>query len=1426
MKRLRTVIASLAVALGIAGAVTYGMPLHAQEDDQSTLGRLISRALSTPEQRVRIGSIDGALSSNATINDIRIADRDGDYLVIERARIVWSRLALLRGRLLVNELEVDGLQYLRAPLPSDAPPVDDAPILPELPVKVVVEKFALNSLALGEPVLGVPARLAANGSLELGDPAEGLELQLDARRLDAPGTFRANLDFVPQGEQLAVDLDFNEPEGGLAARAMNIPGLPPVRLNVQGKGPLDNFNATLAFDAGENIGANGKAVLLRNGQIRRLNVDVDARIAGLVPEAAAAVVPGTTELVGAIVFGDDGGYAFEEFRINSQVARLQIGGFITATRDLDLRLTAEALPTDGTRTRAGDAEIGKLALDMAVTGNIASPRLNGTLDAAEVRLPQGALDSLSARIAMDPVPGSTNRFLLGAEAQARGLALADPALARAVGDRFDLTARGLLDEERILTVEEARMSIPTASVTFDGRVGQTLVDARVNARVPALAPFSDLAGRSLGGAANANLRLTGNPARTVDIVVDARLADLATGVPQLDGLLGRDVAMTGTVQRIPAGWQMNGLRLDGATLDAVVDGSYTNEAVDVALKAALSDLAQVEERLSGRANVEARVTGRSDRPDLAATAELLDASALGRPIPRLAATVKATNITGDLDARARIDGTIAGEPAQGVGRVQRLAGGGWNVEGLDLDIGSVAVEGNVRLDAESRAAGRLAVRAGDLDDISPLLLTRLGGRLDADITLDTPEGRQNAVIKASGERLAYDTNTVSDFTADATITDLYGRPVLDGLIEASAINAGGQRLEAVRLAAKGTPEGSDLDISARAQGFQLAGQARLVPGDPNRLDIASFSAVRGGRRIALAGPGSIAFADGGVDLRNIVVAVERGRIALSGRAGSTLDLNVDVTALPLSAAEIFVPGLGLQGTLGAEARITGTTAAPEGTYNVRVQGFQLPATRSAGLPAITANAQGRLSGGRTTVDARITAGNAINLNVTGSAPLGGEGALDLTARGRADVAVANATLSQSGQRATGTANVDVRVGGTIAAPDIRGTINLAGGTFTDQLRGVNLTGINARVAANGQVVTIERLTAQTPNGGTISGQGRITVNPAAGFPADIRITARRAQLVSNPTVTAAADLDLQISGPVTTAPRIGGRVTIVSMDVTLPDRLAATLQPLPETRHVNPTETTRRRLAIEARRNARASGSAAPFAATLDLTIAAPNRIFVRGRGLNAELGGDLQLTGTTNDPVAIGAFELRRGRFDVLGQRIDFTRGRLTFSGELSPELDFLAETTAGDVTAQVLVQGSASEPEFTFTSSPELPQDEVLSRLLFGRAAGDLSAGQALQLASAVAQFSGGGSGAFDDIRKSLGVDSLDISVGQGGGVAVGVSNYISDNISVGVRGGARPEDTGVTVNIDITRNLKAQAEAGADGRASVGAAVEWEY
>lgn len=1420
------------VILLLAGAILFSFTLRTQSDeaDRGFLADLISRALSTPTTRVSIGAVEGALSSDATVRDITISDRDGVWFRLDRARIAWRRLALLSRRLEIDTLEIGKLEILRQPIPADeTTPSTDGPLLPELPVKVQIADFTLQELALGEPILGVPTRVSAKGAASLGDPAEGLDLTFDARRLDAPGTFVAQLNYAQ--EKLDLTLNLDEPPGGILARVANIPGLPPVRLDLAGSGVLDAFSARLNFTAGETIGATGSAELRRDGAIRRLGLDMDARIEGLLPTPVAPVFAGTTQLTGNTSFADDGTVRISQLAIVSRTARLDASGTLSADRDVDLKVSARAVPTDQGQTVAGAAQIRSLVFDGTVMGPLTGPQVNGSLQARDVNLPAGRFASIDASFSAVPnglLSQQTTRIALSADAAANGVELTDPALAQAVGDRLNLTFRGQATPGGATEVETAHLEAPSLSASYTGSLGTSDAVGRLRLQVPDLSRFGDLASLRLRGILDLDAQLQGLLSNTPLIAtLDGNASRFATGLETVDNLAAGRLTLSGTMRLLPnGGFAFQSLRLEGAHARASLDGDATPNTLSLNALVNLPDLRRADQRLSGTGEMTAQVTGTLARADAVLRATIHDATALGRPIPQLSLDATVADLTGLPDIRAALSGNVDRKPANGTVHFVRRGEGGWRLDQMALTVGSVNLNGNMTLDEAGQATGRVALDARNLDDLSPLLLTRLEGDLSATILLDAAGGRQNAQFEARGAQIKLSNTSVERLSAEGSIEDVYTRPIANASIAVDRATVAGETFSQIRLSAAGTPSASDVTLSALARGFSLDARGRLVPEAPVRFEIATFTARRDQRRIALSQPAVLTFVDGGVSINRLILAIERGTIAVEGRAGSSLDLRMAAQSVPLSAADIFVPGTGLTGTLDGNAQIAGAGNAPTGNWSVRISRLASAQTRSFGAPPIDLVAQGRLENGGTTIEGTMNAGRTGTLRLNGRVPFDPAGPLNLATQGRFDLGMANSFLSASGRQVSGTAAMDVRIEGALRSPQVNGSLTVANGTFRDVLQGIRLDNIQGRLSARGTNISIERLSAATRNGGTIGVSGTVAIDPDAGFPGEIRIMGQRAELISNNLITASADLSLALSGPLAQNPRIGGQIAIASMDVNVPERLPATVQPIAGTKHVNPPPIVAQRLAQEARAKAN-SRRTPPFNALLDLTVSAPNRIFVRGRGIDAELGGDLRLTGTLEDPIVIGAFDLRRGRLSVIGKRLDFTRGRLTFSGELTPELDFLAETRAGEVTARIGVTGPAGEPQFSFTSDPDLPQDEVLSRVLFDKAAGGLSATQALQLAQVAAQFSGGsGDGVFESLRRSLGVEDLDISLGAEGGPTVGLSRAISDRISVGVKAGASARQSGVSVDIDVTRHIRVQGEVEASGNTAVGVGAEWEY
>lgn len=187
----------------------------------------------------------------------------------------------------------------------------------------------------------------------------------------------------------------------------------------------------------------------------------------------------------------------------------------------------------------------------------------------------------------------------------------------------------------------------------------------------------------------------------------------------------------------------------------------------------------------------------------------------------------------------------------------------------------------------------------------------------------------------------------------------------------------------------------------------------------------------------------------------------------------------------------------------------------------------------------------------------------------------------------------------------------------------------------------------------------------------------------------------------------------------------------------------------------------------------------------------------------------------------------MRRGRLEILGKRLTFTDGHIGFGGDLIPTLDLDATSSAGSTTITVNVAGPANNPRVTFSSSPALPQDEILAQLIFNRSLNNLSAFQIAQLASAVGQLAGGGSTSLlDGLRNKLGVDDLDVTTDESGGAQVRAGKYLNDRTYLELQQGSDSASSKAIINLDIGRGVKLKGEAAGDGSAAGGIFFEREY
>ncbi|MEL7258891.1 MAG: translocation/assembly module TamB domain-containing protein, partial [Pseudomonadota bacterium] len=398
---------------------------------------------------------------------------------------------------------------------------------------------------------------------------------------------------------------------------------------------------------------------------------------------------------------------------------------------------------------------------------------------------------------------------------------------------------------------------------------------------------------------------------------------------------------------------------------------------------------------------------------------------------------------------------------------------------------------------------------------------------------------------------------------------------------------------------------------------------------------------------------------------------------------------------------------------------------------------------------------------------------------------------------------------------------DLRLDGPARLDALSGTITTEQGRVALPGSGLVLQDLSGRVdLAQGQARP--DITGNAGTGGSFRVTGPITLSTP--FPATLQASLNDLG-VSDPNLyRTTVSGQVTVDGALTGGARIGGVLSLGETEVMVPSSTSAAPGSILDMRHVNTPADVRLTQERAGLTGQKSKGPSAVF--PLDLTINAPNRIFVRGRGLDAELGGRLRLGGTTANVTASGVFELIRGRLDILGRRLDLTQGLIDLRGALDPFLRFVAETQSDDFLVRIILEGLASDPTVRFESEPDLPQEEAVARLLFGRGLDSISPFQAAQLVAAAATLSGQSSGGLSgSLRKSLGLSDLDVTTTEDGANQVRAGTYIDENIysEVVVDSEGNQE---INLNLDINKNLTVRGGTSNDGNTGVGVFFEKDY
>lgn len=862
------------------------------------------------------------------------------------------------------------------------------------------------------------------------------------------------------------------------------------------------------------------------------------------------------------------------------------------------------------------------------------------------------------------------------------------------------------------------------------------------------------------------------------LALQGSLTLASDGLPQKFNLTGKIAAPDGSPVLLPLTTDMP-VKVNSADIalgyDATQDEGWTANIAVLGLDRA--DFRASSLSLSGSGRIARLAGSRQVGGTFKYTAEGLD------PTDQALARALGSVVWGD--------GSVYWREGDGSVTVQRLALTGENYAAL--------VSGKIESLSDAFAiTGKASARMEDLSRLSGLAGRNLAGAAELSVA-----GNGSPITGAF------------DLTGSATGTDMQaGVPELDNLLHGqSTVTASVLRDTSGTTLRDLTVNASSLTVKAKGS---LASAGSDITANLLFRDLGSLGgAYRGalGGEAHLTGTleaGKATFAANG---RGLAIGNPQADKLLAGNSKVALAVSMQNGVVQVDSASLSNPQLEAQ----ASGSVSGSKQVVDLTARLKNLGLIVP--EFPGAVTVSGTAVQDASG--VTLDLAGKGPGQIDATVKGKiAP--GFGSGDLAIKGTALAALGNAFIQP--RALSGQVGFDLRLNGPLGLASLSGPVTLTGGRLADPSLAFALQDIAARInLARGQAAV--DVTGAVSSGGSLAVQGMAGLS--APYAGNLAVDLRQVTLRDPELYETTLNGSVTLTGPLTGGAMIAGNIALSETELRVPSTGFGGAGGLPGLEHKNEPQAVRATRAraglIADGKTAGAGGSGADFG--LDITLSAPS-LFIRGRGLDVEMGGELRLLGSSSAVVPSGAFDLIRGRLEILGKRLDLSEARLQMEGDLVPLIHIVASTENDGITSGVLIDGPATDPTVTFTSTPELPQEEVLAQLLFGQGLQNLSALQALQLANAVATLAGrGGEGVVSKLRKGFGLDNLDVKTDAAGGASVTAGKYLTKNIysEVTVDQNGQSE---INLNLDVSKSVTLRAKSGSDGDTGLGIVLEKDY
>jgi translocation and assembly module TamB len=1320
--------------------------------------RLIEARLNTldlPFGRLHVEGIEGDIWRDFKVRRLTLTDAKGMWLQADNLEVDWRYAELLRSRLHIRKVSIGDLKLIRQPIIA-------APKTP--PGKPLPLSYSLDAMAARIEVS--PEFAFRRGVYDVTANADvkynaGTIAKLDIESILHPGDhLRADIN-LGRSNVMLVDADALEVKGGAIAAMFGLAVDQPFDLKAHISGTTTNGKLALTARSGDQIPfkADGAWTPAGGGISAHVLLGASRWTKDLVnmfgPQAEVAVVSKQRK---ANVYDLDARFIADNLVVMARgpadTAKWTSGGMALSVVVKDLKkLTPTPAMGEGRATGV-------------LSGNLTDLRFAGNAEAAN-------LDLLGWRLtrAFGPVKVGWKKGQLEVQGDLNGQGGSGGGLiAQAGGPTPHIVAD-------VMRLADGRLLIKSFDaagngVKAQGSGGQNILNQGLqfkgDVQVTDMARFAPGSSGMLQGGWSAAQE--SGPDKPWVFTVEGHGDHYASGTPEMDRLLGPEPRLSGSASLLGGVVTVTKASVEGAKERATTQGTWDFAGP---IKFALDWEAEGPFgfgplEIDGKAKGSGALTGTFDAPkvELGANFDSIAFPALTLKAARLDLTLAA--------AKDGSDGTVAltGQSDYGPARAKstyRFSAGGIELSGIDADAGGIKAKGALALrdGAPSSADLTLAITTGALisegQAAGSVKIVDAKGGATADIDLQA----KGAVVR--GQPLALATARI---TASGPLAHLPYKLTADGAWLRTPVKMDGSGFF------NRDPHGYSAEFSGSGN-LRRAPFKTLEPIQVRLDDDDHFARLR----LSLGG----------------------GKAELDGRqTKGALNLTADLQGVDLSFlsedftgqfdAAVMVVGQGpsLRGTLDAQLKNARSRDARKG---LSIDGAikAVLADDKITLDAKLNSQQGLTSSADFVLPAEASA-SPFRIAVVRTRPMQGTFQADGEIQPLWD-------LFLGGERTLGgRLAAKAELGGTIADPKITGRADLMNGLFSDYATGLKLRDLAIGAALNTDTISLDKFQGSDSLKGQVSGSGQISL--ARGGASTLTLNLNGFRLIDNDTAQADATGQVAVTRGADGKAKIAGTLNLVKAEVNAAARTGPSIvtmdvieknRPFRIDEQLAPTPTP-------------AAGGGQPTGVTIDVALKAAKGILVKGRGLDVDMALDARVTGTTAKPVLDGEAHVVRGAYDFAGKRFEFDdRGVVHLSDDPNLiRLDLTATREDPSLTAVIRIQGTAAKPKITLTSTPVLPNDEVLSQVLFGASASQLSPLEAAQLASALTALAGGGG--FDVIgglRNFARLDRLALVGGNATGVSVAGGKYLTDNVYVELAGGGRAGPS-VQVEYRVTKNL----------------------